>query len=106
MATVEGLALDDHGDLVVLVRPHRRLRHRCGRCGRKCHRYDQGDGRRRWRDLDLGSTETHMEADSPRVSCPEHGVVVAQAPWADPGARFTRRFEDLAAWLAVECSKT
>ncbi len=40
------------------------------------------------------------------MRCPKHGVVVAQVPWADHDARFTRRFEEQTAWLAVECSKT
>lgn len=106
VATITGIDLDEEGNLVVSVRPHLRLQHLCGRCGRKCPGYDQGDGPRRWRDLDLGSTKTYLKADSPRVSCPEHGPTVAQVPWADHLARFTRRFDDLAAWLAVECSKT
>jgi aspartyl-tRNA synthetase len=28
-----------------------------------------------------------------RVSCPEHGVVVAAVPWARPGSRFTAACE-------------
>jgi len=106
LATIRGVALDEvRGEIVVSVRLHRRLRSRCGRCGRKCPGYDPGVGRRRWRGLDLGCFKTFLEADSPRVSCPEHGVVVAQVPWAEHGARFTRSFEDLIAWLATECSK-
>jgi len=56
--------------------------------------------------LDLGTTRTYLEAAAPRVHCRTHGVVVGQVPWADHDARFTRRFEEQAAWLAVECSKT
>ena len=85
---VEDLQFDGE-DLVVSVRLYRRQRHRCGKCGRCCQRYDQGEGRRRWRGLDLGATRTFIEAEAPRVSCPEHGVVVAQVPWADHGARST-----------------
>jgi transposase len=40
------------------------------------------------------------------VSCPEHGVVVAAVPWADHNARFTRNFDEQAAWLAVHCSQS
>jgi transposase len=47
-----------------------------------------------------------LEADAPRVRCPEHGVVVAAVPWARHGAGHTRFFDDQVAWLAVACSKT
>jgi len=104
--TIEKVELTDERELVVAVRPHRRQRGRCGVCGRRSPGYDAGDGRRRWRALDLGSTPTHLEAEAPRVACKAHGVVVAQVPWADQGARFTRSFDDQVAWLAVECSQT
>jgi transposase len=35
-----------------------------------------------------------------------HGVVVATVPWARHGSWFTRDFEDQAAWLATQQSKT
>jgi transposase len=56
--------------------------------------------------LDLGAVQTWLEADAPRVACPEHGVVVASVPWARHGAGHTYRFDDLVAWLATHCSKT
>jgi transposase len=93
-------------DLVVDVRLYRRQRHRCGRCGRRSAGYDSGEGRRRWRSLDLGTVQTFIEAEAPRVECLKHGVVVARVPWADHDSRFTHAFEEQAAWLAVECSKT
>jgi transposase len=96
----------DSEDLIIRVRLYRRQRYRCGRCDRRCPRYDAGEGRRRWRALDLGSTRTLIEAEAPRVSCPEHGVVVAAVPWADHNARFTRSFDEQAAWLAVHCSQS
>ena len=71
--------------LIVHVRPHKRLVHRCGICGKKRPRYDRGQGRRRWRALDLGTVRAYLEADAPRVSCPEHGVITAPAedPYGD-----------------------
>jgi transposase len=42
--------------------------------------FDQGEGRRRWRALDFGVVRAYLEADAPRVCCPEHGVVVAAVP--------------------------
>ena len=99
---------DDTGQLAVTVhvRPHRRLASRCGACGCKRPGYDRGEGRRRWRALDLGTVIAWLEADAPRVSCPQHGVVVAAVPWARHGAAHTRFFDDKVAWLAAACSKT
>jgi transposase len=92
---------DGGGEMVVAsVRPTRSRRGRCGRCRRHCPGYDRGEGRRRWRGLDLGTTRVYLEADAPRVACPEHGVTVAAVPWARHGSRFTTGFEDTAAWLA------
>ncbi|MCP4250554.1 MAG: ISL3 family transposase, partial [bacterium] len=86
--------------------PPRKARNRCGRCGRRCGRYDAGEGRRRWRGLDLGTVPVYLAAEAPRVRCAEHGVVVSAVPWARHGARFTRSFEDQAAWLATHTSRT
>jgi transposase len=103
---IEKVEVTDEQELVVSVRPDRQHRGRCGVCGRRCPGYDAGEGRRRWRALDLGSTRTHLEAEAPRVSCPTDGVVVVQVPWADHDARFTRSFDEQVAWLAVQCSRT
>jgi len=47
-----------------------------------------------------------VEADAPRVSCREHGVVVGYVPWARHGAGHTRVFDQTVAWLATQTSKT
>lgn len=104
---VEGVDFDEAtGAVIVSVRPAAKAKNRCGRCGRKSPRFDRGDGRRRWRALDLGSTKVFIEAAAPRVRCREHGPTVAQVPWARHGAGHTRDFDDQAAWLAVHVSKT
>ncbi len=87
------------------VRPKRRQRQRCGICGRRSPFYDQGEGRRRWRGLDVGFTRFFLEAAAPRVTCQVHGVVVAQVPWARHRSRYLRAFEDQVAWLATQCSQ-
>ncbi len=99
---------DDTGQLAVTVhvRPRKRLAGRCPACGKKRPGYDQGQGRRRWRALDLGTVRAELEAAAPRVACPEHGIVVAAVPWARHGAAHTRFFDNQVAWLAVACSKT
>jgi transposase len=104
---VEEVDFDDDADaIVVAVRPVARARSRCGLCGGRSPGYDLGDGRRRWRALDLGTTKVFLEADAPRVRCRTHGVTVAAVPWARHGAGHTRDFDDLAAWLAVRTSKS
>jgi transposase len=87
--------------LVLAVRPDAAHRDRCSRCGRRAPRRDSGDGPRRWRAPDLGVTRCYLEAGAPRVTCPEHGVVVAAVPWARAGSRFTSAFEEQAAWLCA-----
>ena len=104
---VEGVDFDEEaGAVVVSVRPAASARGRCGRCGHRCPGYDRGDGRRRWRALDAGTTKVFVEAEAPRVACRVHGPTVAQVPWARHGAGHTRDFDDQAAWLAVHVSKT
>ncbi len=102
-AVVEDVFLDED-DVVVCVRPRARQRGRCPLCRRRCSGYDDGDGRRRWRALDLGTVKAYVEARAPRVECKRHGVIVAAVPWARHDSAFTRDFEDQCAWLAVNCS--
>jgi transposase len=105
-AVVEDARIGIGGEVVVVARPVWRERDRCGLCRRRCPGFDLGGGPRRWRALDLGTTLAFVEAEAPRVSCRRHGVVVCAVPWARHDARFTRAFEDQAAWLAVNTSKT
>ena len=106
-AVVEGVEFDeDEGVLVASVRPSKGKRNRCGQCPRRCPSYDAGSGRRRWRALDLGSVQVFVEADAPRVTCRDHGVVVASVPWARHDAGHTRAFDEQVAWLATKTSKT
>lgn len=104
---VEGVRYDETSEaIVVSARPDSRARNRCGRCGRRSPGYDGGDGRRRWRALDAGTTRVFIEADAPRVQCRTHGQTVAQVPWARHGVGHTRDFDAMAAWLAVRTSKS
>jgi transposase len=105
-AVVEDVWMTADGAVVVAARPRAREQDRCPHCRRRCPGYDLGEGRRRWRALDLGTTYAYVEADAPRVECKRHGVVVAAVPWARHDSWFTRSFEDQTAWLAVNTSKT
>ncbi|QCO97935.1 ISL3 family transposase [Arthrobacter sp. 24S4-2] len=104
---VEAIDFDDEaGVLVASVRPTGSVRNRCGICRRRCPKYDQGHGRRRWRSLDAGTVQVQVEADAPRIRCREHGVTVAAVPWARHQAGHTHHFDAQVAWLATQTSKT
>jgi transposase len=104
---VEEIEFDEDEELVVAhVRPVRASKGRCGRCGDRAPWYDRGEGRRRWRALDLGTMQVFLEADAPRVNCRLHGPTVRQVPWARHGAGHTLALDQQVAWLATKCSKT
>ncbi len=104
---IEDIDFDEESDTVVVhVRPRRHTKRRCGRCGARSPGYDQGEGRRNWRSLDLGTVRCFLRADAPRVKCPEHGPTVAQVPWARHGAGHTRAFDDQVAWLVTHTPKS
>ncbi|MGH9087407.1 MAG: ISL3 family transposase [Acidimicrobiales bacterium] len=104
---IESVGLDEDDEVIVAhVRPRRSTKRRCGRCGARAPGYDQGEGRRRWRALDLGTVQSYLEADSPRVDCPAHGPTVAQVPWARHGAGHTYDFDDAVAWLVTHSPKS
>ncbi len=74
----------------------------CGRTSRA--RYDAST--RRWRHVDFGRYRVLIEAVIRRVDCRGCGRVRTEwMPWARPGARHTRDFEDMAAWLVKRMSK-
>lgn len=58
---VEGVEFDDERRAVVIdARPYKPQGCRCGRCGRKATRYDDGQGLRLWRCCDLGGTRVYV----------------------------------------------
>ncbi len=84
---------------------HRRLQcPKCSYCTR--NRESKQHHASVWRHLDLGSWRLEVHANLRRLRCPEHGVLVEGVPFARYGARFTRDFEDLVAWLATRTDKT
>lgn len=86
------------GQLVVKVALMADAMLRCPQCERTSPGYDRRV--RRWRHLDTCQYVTILEAEVPRVSCPEHGVVTATVPWAESDSGFTQLFEALVIdWL-------
>lgn len=103
---VEGVEFDDERQAVVIdARPYKPRSCRCGKCGRKAPRYDDGQGSRLWRCCDLAGTKVYVRCDAFRVECPECGVAVRAVPWAAHGSWFTYAFEDTCCWCALSMSK-
>lgn len=96
----------DEDSIIIGVRPWKRHGLRCPVCGRRCECYDAMPTPRRWRAQDIARSMCFLEYGVRRVRCPEHGVRVEAVPWARHGSRFTKDFEDWAAWLAVRCTAT
>ena len=70
----------------------------CPECGKSGPIHDHRI--RRWRHLPTCQLRTIIEASSPRVTCPEHGVRQVDVPWADGKSAFTAMFESLVIhWL-------
>lgn len=101
-ATVADVAIGTR-DVEVVLRPKARLlRCPCGKQVRSC--YDRR--RRRWRHLDLGRCRLWLIYEIRRIDCPDCGVRSEELPWARPGARHTRDFEDVVLWLAQRTDRT
>lgn len=74
----------------------------CPFCHKRCRRYDKKNPHPRiWRGVDWGSTLVEISYDTHRIECPEHGVLVADVPWAYPGSGFTKDFDLTGGWLAT-----
>ena len=61
---------------------------------------------RRWRHLDVGGVRCVVECRIRRLYCPGCGDLPEMVEWARPGARYTRDFDDLTAWLAQQMNQT
>lgn len=91
----------DEGQVVVRVEAAPQ-RWACPQCGARMHVHEHM--LRRWRHLDTCQFKTIIEAQIPRVRCPEHGTMTVQVPWAEKYSRFTALFERLAIDVMRDCS--
>ena len=103
-AMVVCAVLFEEDGLVIDVKPRWR-KPRCGQCGRCRPIYDTCEART-WRHLALGRSPFRFRYAPRRVDCRKCGVRVEQVPWAAHQSRFTRDFEELAAYLAQRMDKT
>lgn len=70
----------------------------CPTCSKELSVHDSR--KRRWRHLDSCNHKTIIEAEVPRVNCPEHGVHQVRTPWSEKNSRFTLEFErQVCLWL-------
>jgi transposase len=90
--------------LVIVVEPDEQARDRCPECGArgKPAEYDVV----RWRTLDVHGKRAFLESRLPRIVCGEHGKITAAVPWARRDDRFSRPFEEFAAWKAAHAPWT
>lgn len=86
----------------IKARPNKWHENDCPFCHKPCTVYDKHSSvPRTWRGLDAGGILVEVECRTHRISCPEHGVVTADVPWAYPGSGFTKDFDLTVGWLAT-----
>ena len=95
-------------DRVVVRVALKRRRLHCPKCSYTTpHRESKQHHDSVWRHVDLGARRRlEIRARLRRLRCPEHGALVEGVPFARYGARFTRDFEDLVAWLMTKTDRT
>lgn len=105
---VVGVELEEHdsGPLVVVqlaLRSNRALA--CSGCGQVMRAiYDHTE--RRWRHRDVLGARCQLRCRLARLACPACGVQCESVPFARPGSRFTRGFEDGCLWLTRHAPKS
>ena len=81
---------------LIKARPNKWHENDCPFCHKSCPAYDKHSSRpTTWRGLDWGGILVEVEYQTHRIICLEHGVYVAEVPWAYPGSRFTKDFDQM-----------
>lgn len=102
-ASVTSVSFGSGGVTIGIRNRCRKLRCPCGQVSNSTYDTRQ----RSWRHLDLASTKLTLRGELRRLWCSScERVVSEELPWARPGARHTRDFEDLATWLCQRADKT
>lgn len=92
--------------LIVRLRPYKKDANRCPICHQKCPIYDRASYRRTWRANDCNGILVYLKSYTHRISCPDHGVLVADVPWAFRDSGFTRDFDMTVTWMAENLSRS
>lgn len=79
-------------ELTAKIVPRKNSRGRCYKCGRRCPGYDRLP-ERRFKFVPLWNIRFYLVYRLRRLSCPEHGVVVEQIPWARGKQHTTTAFQ-------------
>jgi len=87
-------------ELHLELRAERGAKYPCPVCGQFHPAHDFKE--KTWRHLNFFQHHCYIHAAVPRVKCPEHGVKLAEVPWARKGSAFTLLFEQAALALARE----
>jgi len=87
-------------ELHLEVKADRGAKYACPVCGKACPAHDFQE--KAWRHLNLFQHHCYVHASVPRVKCPEHGVKLAEVPWACKRSVFTLLFEQAAMALVRE----
>lgn len=94
-------------ELIIDVRPDVWHQNRCPICGKKCPGYDRPTkSKKLWRSNDWNGMAVYLASHTNRILCPEHGVLVANVPWAYSNSSFTKSFEFNVSWLARELPRS
>lgn len=76
------------------VRPYKRVEDNCPICHKRCPYYDTpSEEPQVWILFNVGGSPAELEYVPHRINCPEHGIQVADVPWAYPGHKFSKAYE-------------
>ena len=91
-----------------MLKPYKSKQCRCPLCNndKKLPCYDSKNNLCTWRALDCGGVIVELQSNTPRVTCPVHGVVTAAVPWAFHKSRFTKDFDLTVTWMAKALCKS
>lgn len=104
---VTGVDVLPYGQVSVTVALRARKRLSCPHCPfTTTAGYDTRWNDSSWRHLDVSGRPVVLRMLRRRLECPTHGVVVQAVPFARAGARFSRDFEEMVAWLVTRADKT
>ncbi|MDU9462776.1 transposase family protein, partial [Escherichia coli] len=98
---VKSLTLDENaGSVTVTVGIAENTQLTCPTCRKSCSVHDNRN--RKWRHLDTCPFTTIVEADDPRIMCPEHDSLTLPVQWPGTGRRYTLLFESFVlSWLKI-----
>lgn len=109
-SVIDSYVLTDNylGETVLKINLHplKSYSDRCPICGKRCPVYDRQYDKRKWRAIDFGGVIVELYSSTCRINCPEHGVKTASVPWAFHDSGFTKDFDMMATFLAMNINRS